>query len=319
MPDFSRRWGLPSCQEESLRGRRGNAAPCRARLEGWIRNVASRSPIWGYVDLEAFCRKTGYSREHATRELSKIRRKNQDLAFETKLRCKKGRRHKRWGVIVAARKKLRFDQCSLFYDVRGNRLHNRTTLGRGGKRIVPTIESFAPARRPRGRPRKHPVVHAQVKQSPGRPTNPVGPGPDGNSRGFFPVPIKPQCAENDSSENGRLCDIAYKERIPNGIQQKDPYGAGRDMAQWRGSGAAISRGKPRSRLRKKAFALLRRLAGCHWDNCKVTFSKATAYRYALKALADGHEEERIISCYTRSRRTPRRARPSITFCSPIRL
>ena len=46
--------------------------PCHKRLAGWINNVAHRSTSWGDEDLEAFCRKTGYSREHATKELSKI-------------------------------------------------------------------------------------------------------------------------------------------------------------------------------------------------------------------------------------------------------
>jgi len=93
MPSFSDRWGLPSCRKEDscvrrCRGRRrGNVATCRARLKGWIKNVAARSPIWGDIDISAFCRKMGYSREHATRELSKLRRDG-ELAFETKMRTK---------------------------------------------------------------------------------------------------------------------------------------------------------------------------------------------------------------------------------------
>ena len=31
--------------------------------------------------------------------------------------------------------------------------------------------------------------------------------------------------------------------------------------------------------------------------CKVTFSSRTAHSYALRALVDGHDEERIVSCY----------------------
>ena len=87
MSHFSNGWGAPSCRQEEnsnrrCRGRRrGKVATCRARLKGWVENVAARSPIWGDVDLEAFCRKTGYSREHATRELSKLRREG-GLAFE---------------------------------------------------------------------------------------------------------------------------------------------------------------------------------------------------------------------------------------------
>ena len=95
MSNFSSRRGLPLSRQEDniqrLRDRRsGGGAACRARLAGWIRNVAARSPIWGDVDLAAFCRTTGFSREHATRELASVRRENPELDFEMKLRRKKG-------------------------------------------------------------------------------------------------------------------------------------------------------------------------------------------------------------------------------------
>ncbi len=107
--------------------------------------------------MGAFCRKTGYSREHATRELSKLRRDG-DLAFETKMRTKGGRGVKKWGVIVADPAKLLYDKHSLFYDRRSKPLHNYTTLGSGGEKIAPTI-MIVPRKRPRGRPRK---VQAQA-------------------------------------------------------------------------------------------------------------------------------------------------------------
>ena len=124
MSNFSSRWGLPLPRQEDSNqrtrcSRPGGGASCRARLAGWVRNVAARSPIWGDVDLSAFCRTTGYSREHAIRELAAVRRENPELAFETKLRQKKGHHRKRWGVIVAERRKLHFDEHSLFYDVKG--------------------------------------------------------------------------------------------------------------------------------------------------------------------------------------------------------
>ena len=50
-------------------------------------------------------------------------------------------------------------------------------------------------------------------------------------------------------------------------------------------------------LKKKAFTLQRRLEASHWDNCKVQFSRRAAHCYAHQALADGHEEARIISSY----------------------
>jgi hypothetical protein len=67
-------------------------------------------------------------------------------------------------------------------------------------------------------------------------------------------------------------------------------------------GVVLSRGGKESEskswpLKRKAFSLQKRLESCHWDNCKVQFSSRAAHCYALRALADGHEERRIISCY----------------------
>ena len=277
MPSFSDRWGLPSCREETnsvrrCRGRRrGHVATCRARLKGWIKNVAARSPIWGDIDLAAFCRKTGYSREHATRELSKLRRDG-ELAFETKMRTKGGRGWKKWGVIVADPAKLCFDKRSLFYDRRGRPLHNYTTLGNGGEKIVPTL-LIVPQKRPRGRPRKAQVPH--------------------DSKGSS----SPKTAPEKPAENNRVCDNANTREDSYGIQQSDQYGAWRDVAQWRGWEEDAARRKSASALRKRAFAMLEPLAGCHWDNCKVTFARRTAFRFALASLTDGHRAERIVSCY----------------------
>ena len=307
MSNFSSRWGLPSSrQEDTIQrrrdSRRGSGAPCRARLEGWIRNVAARSPIWGDVDLAAFCRTTGYSREHVTRELANIRRDNPDLIFETKLRCKKSRQRKRWGVIVAERRKLRFDERSLFYDVRGRRLHNYTTLGRDGEKIVPTVNLPERARKPRGRPHHRPrMMDALLKEwrkLTGALTEPVESGRVESVSVNFSDKASVSSADIDSDSNSELCDSPYKEKDSFGIQQKDLYGAGHDVAQWRGWKKADQRSKGRSRLRKKAFALLQILAGAHWDNCKVTFSRCTAYRYALLALVDGHDEGRILARYS---------------------
>ena len=303
MLNFSSRWGLPSSRhEESLyriRGQSYGGAPCRARLEGWLRNVAARSPIWGDVDLAAFCRITGYSRGHVMRQLTRIRRDNPELAFETKLRRKKSRKHKRWGVIVAERRKLCFDGRSLFYDARGKRLHNYTTLGRNGQKIVPTAALAETARKPRGRPRRpSTVMDALLKV-----WRKFVSAPDEVERAEslrVNSSDKPSVSVSDktSASNSRLCDRPYKEKDSFGIQQKDLYGAGRDIAQWRGWEGAGRRRPGQSRLRRKAFAFLRSLFGAHWDNCKVTFSRSTAYRYALLALVDGHDEERILARYS---------------------
>ncbi|MEO6742692.1 MAG: hypothetical protein ABIP20_20820, partial [Chthoniobacteraceae bacterium] len=67
------------------------------------------------------------------------------------MRTKGGCGAKKWGVIVADPAKLLYDKHSLFYDRRGRRLHNYTTLGNGGKKIAPTI-MIVPRKRPRGRP-----------------------------------------------------------------------------------------------------------------------------------------------------------------------
>ncbi len=307
MSTFSSRWGLPSSrQEDKIQRRRGwrhdCGVPCRARLEGWIRNVAARSPIWGDVDLAAFCRTTGYSREHATRELTGIRRDNPELAFETKLRRKKGHHRKRWGVIVAERRKLCFDQRSLFYDVSGRRLHNYTTLARDGEKIVPTVKTTEAARKPRGRPRRHPRVMDALLDEwhkfTGTQGAPVESGCSDSVRVNSSDTASVSDPDNRSDGNSELCDSPYKEKDSFGIQQKDLYGAGRDIAQWRRWEKADRRRPGRLRLRRKAFSLLRTLAGAHWDNCKVTFSRSTAYRYALLALVDGHDEGRILARYS---------------------
>ena len=289
MPSFSNRWGLPSCRTEDnivhrCRGRRrGHVATCRARLKGWIKHVAARSPIWGDVDLSAFCRKTGYSREHATRELSKLRREG-ELAFETKMRTKGGRGSKKWGVIVADPSKLCFDKRSLFYDRRGKPLHNYTTLGNGGVKIAPTI-LILPQKRPRGRPKK---VRAQ---------EPVAPRKQQLAQNDLKVSPRPKTPPKMPAENSRVCDNANSRKDSYGIQQPDQYGAGRDVAQWRGWEEDAARRKSAFALRKKAFAMLEPLVGCHWDNCKVIFARRTAFRFSLASLADGHRAERIRSCY----------------------
>ena len=289
MPSFSDRWGLPSCREETnsvrrCRGRRrGHVATCRARLKGWIKNVAARSPIWGDIDLGAFCRKTGYSREHSTRELSKLRRDG-ELAFETKMRTKGGRGVKKWGVIVADPAKLCFDKHSLFYDRHRKPLHNYTTLGHGGEKITPTI-LIVPQKRPRGRPRKvrAPESAAPKKQQP--------------ERNDLKVSSRPKTFSEIPAENHRVCDNANSSEDSYGIQQSDQNGARRDVALWRDWKEDPAGKKDTPALREKSFAMLEPLAGCHWDNCKVTFARRTAFRFALTSLTDGHQAERIVSCY----------------------
>ena len=289
MPSFSDRWGLPSCREETnsvrrCRGRRrGHVATCRARLKGWIKNVAARSPIWGDIDLAAFCRKTGYSREHATRELSKLRRDG-ELAFETKMRTKGRDGAKKWGVIVADPAKLCFDKHSLFYDRRRKPLHNYTTLGRGGEKIAPTI-IMAPQSRPRGCPRKDQA------------TGSAAPAKETSTQGKCDACKRRKTSRANPIKNHRVCDNTNTGEDSFGIQQSDQYGARRDVAQWRDWKADPARRKCAPALRKKAFAMLEPLAGHHWDNCKVTFARRTAFRFALNSLTDGHRAERVLACY----------------------
>ena len=306
MPNFSSRWGLPSCRREvspvqRCRGRRpGNASTCRARLRGWISNVANRSPSWGDIDLKAFCKITGYSREHATRELSKLRREG-GLTFETKLRSKRGATTSTWGVIVADPSKLLYDRRSLFYDRQGNRLHNYTTLAAGGEKITPTVILAEPERRPRGRPRTLPVAQEVPKRPRGRPRKQcAAPLPvaqmTGNSSAVAPIAEQGSVSEKELEkirENPRLCDNPLEEDSY-GIQPSDQYGAARGVALYREG--KRRRPKP-SALKRKAFSLQRRLEASHWDNCKVQFSRRAAHCYAHQALTDGHEESRIISSY----------------------
>ncbi len=266
MPSFSNRRGVPTRGNETglhRRGRRsGNPPTCRARLRGWLRNVCRRSPIWGDVDIKAFCAVSGYSREHATRELSRIRREESEFAFETKQRQKNRRGRKRWGVIVTDPRKLLFDRRSLFFDRKGRPLHNYTALTRDGEQIPPTI----------ARPRL-PTASSQQPQ--------------------FVVPEREQ-------HSARVCDNGNIRKNYFVIQQPNLYGAKRGIASSR-----VVEKRPRSKpiaaaLRRRAFCLVARLARCHWDNCKVLFSRRAGFSYAFRALADGHEQERILTCYEKA-------------------
>lgn len=261
-------------------------------------NVADRSPIWGDVDLKAFCVTTGYSREHATRELSRLRRGG-ELAFETKLRRKRGAKTATWGVIVANPAKLKFDRRSLFYGKDGNPLHNYTTLAAGGEKIPPTIILPEPHRRPQGRPRTSRSGSAAMKRPNERPRqkcpNLRTPSASQSTPAVVPTSVQapqPEQVGEESDENPRLCDNPLEEDYFV-IQQQDLHGARRDVARSRGEEGAAAR----AALKRKAFSLQARLEACHWDNCKVTFSSRTAHNYALRALIDGHDDERIISCY----------------------
>ena len=262
------------------RVRRGGSSPnCRARLKGWLETVAARSTSWGDVDLKAFCRETGYSREHATRQLSVLRKEGR-LVFETKIRTPKGKGRKRWGVMVAHPKKLRFDGHSLFFGRDGKALHNYTTLGDGGEKLTPT--DFIPKpRRPRGRPRK--IVeetHVGVAQ---------------DVLGHVQTSVETIVNSVPQAKKHAVCDIPKAEDYFV-IQQSELYGAGRGVAQWRESGRA--EGRPKSGgLRRKAFAMLVSLEAQHWDNCKVTFTSGCAFNFLLTALTNGHKAERILSCY----------------------
>lgn len=191
---------------------------------------------------------------------------------------------KKWGVIVADPAKLCFDKHSLFYDRRRKPLHNYTTLGQGGEKISPTI-LIMPQKRPRGRPRK---VQAQESVAPKKQQLAA---PD------LTVTPHPKTPLKTAAKNDRVCDNANTGKDSYGIQQSDQYGAGRDVAQWRDWKADPARRKCAPALRKKAFAMLEPLAGCHWDNCKVTFARRTAFRFALNSLTDGHRVERILACY----------------------
>ena len=264
--------------------------------------VAERSPIWGDVDLKAFCAKTGFSREHATRELSRLRREC-GLAFETKLRRKRGSKTSTWGVMVADPAKLLFDKHSLFYDRQGQRLHNYTTLADDGEKIAPTINLPRPVARPRGRPRTNPVAASEVKRSRGRPRKESA-APAASAERACKFPFAPASAQDSSGQfhGAKMpeirggCDNPL-DKDSYGIQQPDLYGAKRGVALWRGwEGRAA---KPQA-LQRKAFALQARLAGCHWDNCKVRFSRRAAHSYAFRALCDGHDERRITASYERA-------------------
>jgi hypothetical protein len=54
------------------------------------------------------------------------------------------------------------------------------------------------------------------------------------------------------------------------------------------------------KIRAKAHAVKRRLAGLHWDNCKVRFDEAVAFSFAAAALTAGFLEADILAAYDRA-------------------
>lgn len=250
-----------------------------------------RSPIWGDLDLHAFCRITGYSREHATRELSKIRRSG-EFAFETKLRTRPGRRSRNWGVIVADPKKLRFDRRSLHFSAEGTPLRNRTTLATEGEKLVPFGNSSGRANEPASNPAQTPKPFMD-QNHPGA----TMPRSDISKRSQ--LALENLLSGPSRAPAHRGCDNAYKEDS-SGIQQSDLYGAERPIAQWRGPEASTRRAKAGQRLRRRAFALAAKLKESHWDNCKVRFNARGAFALAHGALRDGHDAEQLVACYAQA-------------------
>lgn len=249
--------------------RKGLSAPCRARLLGWILNVADRSTTWGDVDISAFCRIAKYSREHAMRELAKIRKERLDLRFETKIRKKSKTKKAVWGVMVCSVSKLKFDGHSLFYTRSGRALHNRTKLGPEGEKISP-------------------------------PNRPVG-----SSKQTDKLPPLTQKISIDSAQTEidaitpGLCDIPYKEKDFYEIQQINSYGAKRDLKLCQPNNSKT----PPIAIRKKAFSLVRSIANEHHDNSKVEFSSKHAFSYAVDALWNGHDTKKIIGAYAKAHQT----------------
>ena len=159
------------------------------------------------------------------------------------------------------------------------------------------------ARKSRGRPRQTlAVMDGLMKEwhklmgSQGAPNADSGGGAD-SVRVNFSDAASVTKSDKNSDDNSELCDGPYMRKYSFGIQQTDLYGARRDVAQWRDWRTADERAKARRRLARKAFSLLSRLRGCHYDNCKVRFASRTAYRYAFRALQDGHDQARIVGCY----------------------
>lgn len=204
----------------------------------------------------------GYSREHATRELSRIRAEEPELfTFETKQRRKGKKRRKRWGVIVAVPEKLKVDRHSLFFGEDGAYLHNYTNLGISGVKISPTVPGVLDL--------------------------------DRNFRKLLPKRTN-QPDVCDISLPGEGC-VATQPLNSNGAVRLNSAGAG---SRCSAPGAGIP--DALKRLKGKAFQLADELKKLHWDNCKVQFNSRIAFRFAFEALRDGHSQERILFCYEKS-------------------
>ena len=122
-----------------------------------------------------------------------------------------------------------------------NRLHNYTTLANGGEKIDPTALWPEGKRRRRGRPRVRSVTHDLPKLPRGRPRKPGASVPTIVPATAHESPVAPTPAQVCTSSKApkilrdipRLCDNPLKEDSC-GIQQKDLYGAARDVALCRG-------------------------------------------------------------------------------------
>lgn len=264
--------------------------------------VTKRSKIWGRVDIEAFCQTTGYSREHATRTLSLIKRECEDLVFETKI-CRQRNGLKRWGVLVAERSKLKFDKCSLFFSEEGKWLHNYNHLGPNRQKIAPTfpwqistkeIRSSAEHSSVESTMNVNRELEAGEKYLPGR-SDLTGESSGKQRHCFFS-----KAPHRASPPKDAPCDASFKRKGSYGTQQMNLNGARREIVQQRTRTEEAKTIRAFERLRKKAFAMLKPLEQLHWDNCKVTFSARSTFCYALDALSVGHESTRMIRCYERA-------------------
>jgi hypothetical protein len=242
-------------------------ASCHKRLLAWLEMVAKRAAIWGDVDLTAFCKTTGFSREHVVRTLSRIRREVVHLVFETKQRRKRSVRRvrrSRWGVMVAEVGKLKFDRRSLFFDERGRYLHNYTSLSQTGFKIEPTMPGTTEQQERDG---------DEAKQT------------SAKSHGAF-------CFK------GGVCDESVAREGCGTTQPIDLNSARRCFNRSiEKVGSRVGAKSRFSGLRRRAFVMIEELEALHWDNCKVRFARRTAFCYIFSALRGGHDRKRIVSCY----------------------
>lgn len=245
-------------------------SPSHDRLAGWLRSRLRAAPgrIWLEVDVVEFCQFVELSERTGRYALERLRAEAEDrgLKFRTVFKREHGRKGA-WRVLVTDERRLQFDREPLHRDRRDLPRHLREKLT-GGKIDAPYVA-------PTGR-------------------SDAGEGADTGEA---------MDGLESTGESGSPCNrIIGRVSYGNSAVKINTAGAGSsdDRKQWnhRWRRKAISAEGAR-RLRRKAAAIVRRLGGLWWENCKVDgpgddpAARCGLIGFVFSAMREGHTEAAI--------------------------